>query len=128
MLGLSLLFFCLIVTCTSHPWHRIDSTKEVVGSNEVDPWDLEPQSIVYYDEPSEKPVISERNFRFRYQYRNRFVSFETVDISVPNAHFFIVFTTGNSKLNENCILVSIDNLSGHFICRKTIIIVFNLTI
>jgi hypothetical protein len=60
MLGLSLLFFCLIVTCTSHPWHRIDSTKEVVGSNEVDPWDLEPQSIVYYDEPSEKPVISER--------------------------------------------------------------------
>ena len=51
-------FVCgLIVTCNSHPWQRIDPTKEIVGSNEVDPWDLEPQSVVYYDDVPEKPAV-----------------------------------------------------------------------
>ena len=40
-----------------HPWHRIDSTKEVVGSGETEPWDQDQAANIFnnYDD-IEKPV------------------------------------------------------------------------
>jgi hypothetical protein len=40
-----------------NPWHRIDSTKEVVGSGEMEPWDQDLAANIFnnYDDV-EKPV------------------------------------------------------------------------